>query len=332
MKRPMRADSPDGVAAWRSDIGELLVEDGCLAHGELDRALKLQPETDQRLARFLVSLGLVAERDLARVLAEALGTEVVPSCAYDVVPGLQGLVSADFLRNAHVIPIRENPDHVVVAMGDPSDTYTVDALRLALARPVVVQVGVISEIEAAIERHYGEGPASLSEIRDDGGEKDRDVEDVQQLRELASEAPVIRMVNLLIGRALEAGASDIHVEPYPGRLSVRYRIDGLLREVDAPPARSTAAVISRIKVMANLNIAERRLPQDGRIRMRVAGREVDMRVSSVPTMHGESIVMRLLDKESVALDFNVLVPVKLRDVEGCQASAVVPPPVQRRPR
>ena len=136
-------------------------------------------------------------------------------------------------------------------MGDPSDTYTVDALRLALGRPVVAQVGVISEIEAAIERQYGEGPASLSEIGEDaGGEKDRDLEDVQQLRELASEAPVIRMVNLMVARALETGASDIHVEPYPGRLSVRYRIDGLLRDVDAPPARSTAAIISRIKVMA----------------------------------------------------------------------------------
>ena len=200
-------DSPDGVGAFQRDIGELLVENGCLAHPELDRALKLQAETDQRLARFLVSLGLVAERDLAKVLAESLGTEVVPSHAYDDLPGLQGLVSADFFRNAQAIPVRENANHVVVAMGDPSDTYTVDALRLALARPVVVQVGVISEIEAAIERQYGEGPAWLSQIGEDaGGEKDRDLEDVQQLRELASEAPVIRMVNLMIARALEAGA------------------------------------------------------------------------------------------------------------------------------
>ena len=264
--------------------------------------MKLQAETDQRLARFLVSLGLVGERDLARVLAEALGTDVVPSYAYDDLRRLEGLLAADFLRNA----IREHADHVVVAMGDPSDTYTVDALRLALGRPVVAPVGVISEIEAAIERQYGEGPVSLSQVAEDaGGVKDRDLEDVRQLRELASEAAVIRMVNLVIARALETAASDIHVEPYAGRLSVRYRIDGLLRDVDAPP-RSAAAIISRIKVMANLSIAERRLPQDGRIRMRVAGREVDMRVSTVPTMHGESIVMRLLDKESVALDFDVL--------------------------
>ena len=296
-----------GNLLMSDNIGELLVENGCLTKPDLDRALKLQAETDQRLGSFLVSSGLVAERDLAKALAEALGMEVVPSHAYGDSSALQGLVSADFLRNAHAIPVRDDADHVVVAMGDPSDTYTVDALRLALGRPVVVQVGVISEIEAAIERQYGEGSVSLAQIdRDADGENDRDLEDVQQLRELASEAPVIRMVNLLITRALEAGVSDIHLEPYPGRLSVRYRIDGLLRDVDAPPARSTAAVISRIKVMANLNIAERRLPQDGRIRMRVAGREVDMRVSSVPTMHGESVVMRLLDKEGVPLDFPAL--------------------------
>ena len=289
------------------NIGKMLVENGCLAQPELDRALRVQAETGGRLGPFLISLGLVAERDMAKALAKGLGLEVVPSHAYGDSPALQGIVSSDFLRNAHAIPVREEAAHVVVAMGDPSDAYTLDALRLALGRPVVAHVGVISEIEAAIERQYGERSVSFAEIAQDGdGQTDRVLEDVQQLRELASEAPVIRMVNLLIARALEAGASDIHVEPFPARLSVRYRIDGLLRDVEAPPGRSTAAIVSRIKVMANLNIAERRLPQDGRIKMRIAGREVDMRVSSMPTMHGESVVMRLLDKETVPLDFHAL--------------------------
>src|SRR5690554_6075630 len=136
----------------------------------------------------------------------------------------------------------------------------------------------------------------------DGG----DMDDVEHLRDLASEAPVIRLVNLVIQRAVEQRASDIHIEPFENRLKVRYRIDGVLHEVESPPAASTAAVISRVKIMAKLNIAERRLPQDGRIMVRVQGKELDLRVSTVPTAHGESVVMRLLDREAVVLDFQRL--------------------------
>ena len=197
-----------------------------------------------------MSLGLVAERDLAKALAGALGVEIVPADAYGDSPTGQSSLSPDFLRHTYAIPLREESDHVVVAMADPSDRSTVEALRLAFGCPVVVQVGVISEIEAAIERQYGEGSVSLEQIAHDAdGQGEREIEDVQQLGELASEVPVIRIVNLLIARALEAGASDIHVEPFPARLSVRYRIDGGLRNVEAPPARSTSAVVSRIKVM-----------------------------------------------------------------------------------
>lgn len=139
-----------------------------------------------------------------------------------------------------------------------------------------------------------------------GGEGEDELEDVEHLRDLASEAPVIRLVNLILQRAVEARASDIHIEPFENRLKVRYRIDGVLQEVEAPPASSTAAVISRIKIMAKLNIAERRLPQDGRIMHRVQGKELDLRVSTVPTSHGESVVMRILDRESIVLDFDSL--------------------------
>ena len=133
-----------------------------------------------------------------------------------------------------------------------------------------------------------------------------DEEDIEHLKDLASEAPVIRMVNQIMQRAVEARASDIHIEPFADELKVRYRVDGILKEVDAPPVRSTAAVISRVKIMAKLNIAERRLPQDGRIPIRVQGKELDLRVSTVPTMFGESVVMRLLDKESVRFDLDAL--------------------------
>ena len=139
-----------------------------------------------------------------------------------------------------------------------------------------------------------------------GGDGEIDEDDVEHLKDLASEAPVIRMVNLIFQQALETKASDIHVEPFEQQLKVRLRVDGVLRDVEAPPIRSTAAVISRIKIMAKLNIAERRLPQDGRIKVQVQGKELDLRVSTIPTMYGESVVIRLLDKENVVLDFNTL--------------------------
>jgi general secretion pathway protein E len=139
-----------------------------------------------------------------------------------------------------------------------------------------------------------------------GGEEEGELEDVEHLRDLASEAPVIRLVNFIMQRAVEARASDIHIEPFENRLKVRYRIDGVLQEVEAPPSKSTAAVISRIKIMAKMNIAERRLPQDGRIMHRVQGKELDLRVSTIPTSHGESVVMRILDRESIVLDFDSL--------------------------
>jgi general secretion pathway protein E len=196
---------------------------------------------------------------------------------------------------------------VVVAVANPLDDYAVEALQLATGKRVVWQVGVASEIESAFQRQYTNGTSSMAQIVEDIGTSELDeTEDIRHLKDLASEAPIIRVVNLLITRALECSASDIHIEPFENALKVRYRVDGVLRDVEAPPVRSSAAVISRIKVMANLNIAERRLPQDGRIRIRIAGREFDMRISTTPTMHGESVVMRILDKATVPLDFRAL--------------------------
>jgi general secretion pathway protein E len=164
-----------------------------------------------------------------------------------------------------------------------------------------------SEIDDLIERYYGQGRSAMGAIVENlSDEASRSEDDIEHLRDLASEAPVIRLVNLVIQRAVEQRASDIHVEPFENRLKVRYRIDGVLLEVESPPAASTAAVISRIKIMAKLNIAERRLPQDGRIMIRVQGKELDLRVSTVPTAHGESVVMRILDREAVVFDFKTL--------------------------
>jgi general secretion pathway protein E len=191
-------------------------------------------------------------------------------------------------------------------MADPTDLYTIGAFEMVTGRTVQPMVAIPTDLEAALERLYGAGKSAQSQLLGDVETRTDELAfdaDVQQLKDLASEAPVIRLVSLLITNALDMRASDIHIEPFENRLIVRYRIDGVLHEVESPPRRLSAAVISRIKIMANLDIAERRLPQDGRIRLRVQGKEIDLRVSTVPTMHGESVVMRILDKGGVALDF-----------------------------
>jgi general secretion pathway protein E len=191
-------------------------------------------------------------------------------------------------------------------MADPSNRFVLDAVSAATGLDVVPCVGIPSQIDGAVEKLYGAGRSAMGEIVDGLIQGGDDEEDVEHLKDLASEAPVIRLVNLVMQRAVESRASDIHVEPFEGRLKIRFRIDGVLKEVEAPPAHSAAAVISRIKIMAKLNIAERRLPQDGRIGLRVQGKELDLRVSTVPTLFGESVVIRLLDKESVKFDFGAL--------------------------
>jgi len=205
------------------------------------------------------------------------------------------------------VPIGEDEQHVSLLVAEPQDPYPAEAMRLATGKNVQVRVGLRSEIDDLIERYYGSGRSAMGTIVENlSDDATRSEDDVEHLRDLASEAPVIRLVNLVIQRAVEARASDIHIEPFENRLKVRYRIDGVLEEVESPPASSTAAVISRVKIMAKLNIAERRLPQDGRIMLRVQGKELDLRVSTVPTSYGESVVMRILDRESVVLDFHKL--------------------------
>ena len=289
-------------------IGELLAERSHLDTRIIERALKLQAENGERLGHLLVQLGMISERDLAQVLGQQLGLAVLGADDYPQALALDTSLTPEFLRSAQAVPVGLDQQQVQVAMTDPLDQYTLDALAMALGRDVQPQVGTSADIESAIQRLYGEGAGQMEQIVEgyQGAEDRQEADDIQQLRDLASEAPIIRLVNMIISRALEVQASDIHIEPFADRLTVRYRIDGVLRDAESPPVRSTAAVVSRIKVMANLNIAERRLPQDGRIRLRLQGREIDMRISTVPTLHGESVVLRILDKSTLALDFEVL--------------------------
>jgi len=291
-------------------VVDLLLARRRLKETDLARARQLQEEAGLDLLAVLGRLGLVSERDHAEACAEVMGLELLEARAIadappESLPEIQAL-SPRFLRQFHACPIGEQGGAVELWMADPQDDYAASAVALATGLPVRVRVGLRSEIDDVIERWYGQGRSAMGAIVENADGDAGEGEDIEQLRDLASEAPVIRLVNLLIQRAVELRASDIHIEPFENRLKVRYRVDGVLIEGESPPAKLTAAVISRIKIMARLNIAERRLPQDGRIQLRVQGKELDLRVSTVPTAHGESVVMRLLDRETVVFDFQRL--------------------------
>ncbi|MBT8061843.1 MAG: type II secretion system ATPase GspE [Xanthomonadales bacterium] len=291
----------------KDEVCAHLLETGRLAPADLKRAESYRDQHGGDLVTLLVRLGLVSERDVAEAESSLLKVDLVTAADLpEEGPELRNL-SHRFLKQNLLLPIRETETELHVVMANPREPFAIKALSMASGKRIVPLVGIASEIENGIEKLYGGGRSAMGQIIDSlGGEAGDDIEDVEHLRDLASEAPVIRLVNLILQRAVEARASDIHIEPFENRLKVRYRIDGVLQEVEAPPASSTAAVISRIKIMAKLNIAERRLPQDGRIMHRVQGKALDLRVSTVPTSHGESVVMRILDRESIVLDFDSL--------------------------
>ena len=294
-------------ALTQDAVCAFLLDSERLKPADLKRAETYREQNGGELVTLLVRLGLVSERDVAEAEAGLLDLPLfrspdLPSEA----PELPG-ISMRFLKQNLILPIAESNGDLTVVMANPRDEFARKALEMASGKNIIARVGIASEIENGIEKLLGGGRSAMGQIVENLGTDDEsDLEDVEHLRDLASEAPVIRLVNLIMQRAVEARASDIHIEPFENRLKVRYRIDGVLQEVEAPPSKSTAAVISRIKIMARMNIAERRLPQDGRIMHRVQGKELDLRVSTVPTSHGESVVMRILDRESIVLDFDSL--------------------------
>ena len=287
-------------------IGEQLVADGSLKRSDLDRALQVNNNRHEGLGPLLVRLGLVSDRDLAEAFAASSRLPLLADDDFPETPVEDCPLSAKFLRDAHIIPITDTDDAFTVAMADPENSFNRQALEMAINKPVIIKVATTSQIERFFDQLYGEGQSSMDDIIEEIEVDDGSSDSIEKLRDLAAEAPIVRLVNMIINRAIESRASDIHIEPFENRLKVRYRIDGVLQESDAPPARSTAAVISRVKIMAKLNIAERRLPQDGRIQLRAQGKVIDLRVSTVPTLYGESLVLRILDKQELNLDFDTL--------------------------
>jgi general secretion pathway protein E len=286
-------------------LANILLSQGQCDAVTLDRGRRVAVESGQRLDQVLLQLGLVTERGLAEAYATLLGAPIAGPSRYPEAPLFPERLTPRFLRTARAVPVAVEQDMLVLAVADALDEFTPAAISAATGLVVRLEIAVPIELEAAFGRLYPEGESGDAATGSgDGGEALE--EDAERLKDLASEAPVIRLVNQLIGRAVETHASDIHIEPFEDRLRVRYRYDGVLHEAESPSARLAPAIISRVKIMSKLDIAERRLPQDGRIKLAVRGTEVDFRVSTTPTLYGEKLVLRVLDRSSVVFDYEKL--------------------------
>ncbi len=308
-------------AAFVERLGALLSARGLIDAPALARARRAQGQSGERFDVVLMRLGLVSDTAMAAVLADLSGLPLVAGDAFPAAPILPERLQLAFLEAHHVLPLDDDGERLRLAVADPYDDEVPRALAFLLDRAVRCVVAAEGEIDRAIARLYGEpargrdgaaAGAAAEAVSGDGADQAvsgtasgtaSGSDDVRRLADMASEAPVIKQVRDLVVRAVEAQASDIHIEPREDSLLVRYRIDGLLHTVETLAPALAAPVGSRIKIMARLNIAERRLPQDGRIKETVRGREIDLRVSTMPTMWGESIVLRILDRASVELDF-----------------------------
>ena len=282
-------------------LGERLLAAGKLGQRDLERALLAQKEMGGLLGEVLVRLGLVSETDLLAELSTQLDLPIADKDAYPDMPLRLEAVPEHFLLSNRVVPLTETNQKITFAAVKPQDPFLQKALKLSTGKHIALTLGLTADIDAALERYL----ESEDESDEAGFDlfSEGDDEFVEHLKDLASEAPVIQRVNQIIQRALDLDASDIHLEFFDDGLRLRYRIDGVLQDPALiTDSNLTAAIISRIKLLASLNIAERRLPQDGRIMMRVKGHELDLRVSTLPTVHGEGVVMRVLDRQSIRLD------------------------------
>ena len=298
-----RANVAPRGAEFPQVFGRRLVDEGLIdAHG-LQRALRAMAATGERFDHVLTKLGLISESDLFAQLAAHLGNAPVSPEEMPAAPVLPDLIELKFVQRHGALPLACDDRRLLVATSDPLNDEPLKALAYLVERPIEARVITPVEFERAVVALYRRDAQSdfdeAISLRGDGAAEF----DLQRLRDLASEAPIIRLVNQIIANAVESGASDIHIEPGPDAVLVRYRIDGALRTAQTIAPNLQAAVVSRIKIMSKRDIAERRLPQDGRIKIAVRGVDIDFRVSTVPTMFGESVVMRILDRRAVELDF-----------------------------
>jgi type IV pilus assembly protein PilB len=294
-------------------LGELLVQEDLISPDQLETALAEQKVAGGRLSYHLSKLGYLEESQLAEILSKQYGVPSINLSDFDIDPDVIKLIPQEIVEKYRVIPISRADSSLIVAMVDPSNILAIDDIKFLTGYNIEAVVATEDSILVAIEKYYGGGDSNLEEVLSDFEEEDLELIDtddeinVKELERASEDAPVVKLVNLILSDAIKKGASDIHVEPYERSFRVRYRIDGLLHKVMDPPRKLQNAIISRVKIMADLDIAERRLPQDGRIKLKTAkGKEMDFRVSSLPTIYGEKIVLRLLDKDSLQLDMTKL--------------------------
>jgi len=286
-------------------LGALLLEEGIVTKEALDRGLEIHNESGLPLARVLLDEHLVDERDLVRVLARSIGLDFVDLREITVDPAAASLIAESLASRYAAIPIGFEDDRLVVAMADPANVLAIDDIRAITGREVIPKVATRSDVGEAIQR-MAALDTSVSDLAELAAEDSDEAQSLSGLDAAADEAPVVKLVNMLITRASADRASDIHIEPTERDLRVRFRIDGVLHEIMRTPRSITNAVVSRLKIMADIDIAERRRPQDGRISLRVSGRQLDLRVSTLPTIYGEKVVMRLLDTSTALLELEDL--------------------------
>ncbi|OGL14423.1 MAG: hypothetical protein A3F92_00425 [Candidatus Rokubacteria bacterium RIFCSPLOWO2_12_FULL_71_22] len=315
----------DASATQRSEVskspigrrlGDLVLTDGLVTEEQFARVLAEQKRTGERIGEILVRLGLLTEEQLVHFLSRQYG---IPEVTFpdSIAPEIINIIPVRVARRYGVVPIGRTLGSVTLAVADPTNLSTVDDVAFITGLKVVPVIAAPSVIQAALQRYYALGPATLADVLTEIGGEPGDVEvvegreplqplDLNELRSSADQVPVVRLVNSILLDALKRGASDIHLDPSETSFCIRFRVDGMLHEVMTPPKRVEAAVTSRIKIMASLDIAERRLPQDGRIKLRQSRREVDFRVSVLPTIFGESVTLRILDRERLRVDLNDL--------------------------
>ena len=292
-------------------VAELFVEQHVLQPSQVEDVLNEADLNGKTIAQAMVDSGFVDEHGFYQTIAEGLGTDFINLAEREIAPEILGLIPSGLARLHGALPIEMNGNTLCVALVDPLDLRAAEDLRFALGKEIHVVVSPTEQIEDQIKRYYGTDTASMEEILKQLGQ----VGELLQLREEdgaaaveaeANATPIIRFVDLILYQAIQDRASDIHFEPFENEFKIRYRVDGALYEMSPPPRHLALPVISRVKVMANMNIAERRLPQDGRIQKNIAGRSVDLRVSTLPTQFGESLVLRVLDRTTVNLDLEAL--------------------------
>ncbi|MFN3995942.1 MAG: GspE/PulE family protein, partial [bacterium] len=304
----------------KDELAEILIKKEFLTKKQLEKAQKKAEEENKELDKVLVELGYITEKELYMVLAEELGFEFIDLAEVDLKPELSQFLPDNIAKRYNAIPVKLDGEKLVVAMTDPLDTNAVDDIMLLTGMEIETVMATESDIRKAINRLYGSTEiaeaddlsASIAEVNINElssiefGDLEEEEISVDKLKEMVDEAPIVKLVNQIIFHAISDKASDIHIEPWPKEVVVRYRMDGILHEIMRIPKHILAPMVSRIKIMSALDIAERRKPQDGKIHLKYEGREFDLRVSTIPTVNGEKVVMRILDKSSVMLGLDRL--------------------------